>query len=165
MIMVLVTLKLLHIASGIAMIVGGVGREFTRAQARCTNDIRILQALLAVSGRFEEWLAIPGSLVVFFTGIVLAWLGGWPLLGVLQGASVNWLLVALVLYAALYPLVIWIFIPRGKRFQPLLVDAIKAGRVTPDLAAALDDRVVHRAHQVEYVLVAGLLFLMIAKPF
>ena len=158
-------LKLIHITSGIAMIAGGIGREFTRAQARRTADIRTFQALAAVSGRFEQLLAIPGSLAVFFTGIVLAWLQGWPLLGLAQGASVNWLLAALTLYIAFYPLVIWIFIPRGRRFQPILADAVAQGRVTAELTAALNDPTAHRAHQIEYVLVAGLLFLMVAKPF
>jgi uncharacterized membrane protein len=161
----IVILKLAHITSGIAMIVGGFGREFLRAQARRTNDVRVVQALIEVSGRFEQLLAIPGSLIVFFTGIILAWLQGWPLLGLLQGASVNWLLAALILYLAFYPLVIWIFIPRGKRFQPILADAIAQGRVTVELSATLHDHVVRRAHQLEYVLVAGLLLLMVAKPF
>jgi uncharacterized membrane protein len=161
----IVVLKLLHIVSGIAMIAGGVGREFVRTQARRSNDMRTVQALIDVSGMFERFLAIPGSLVVFFAGITLAWLQGWPLLGVLQGASVNWLLVSLLLYLAFYPLVLFIFIPRGKRFEPILADATAQGRVTAELTAALNDRTVHRAHQIEYLLVAGLLFLMVAKPF
>ncbi|HLE16489.1 MAG TPA: DUF2269 family protein, partial [Anaerolineales bacterium] len=84
----------------------GIGRELTRAQAAKSTDIRVVQTLVQLAGRFDRWLAIPGSNLVFVFGLLLAWLRGWPILGFLQGAASNWLPVSLLLYLAVFPLVL-----------------------------------------------------------
>jgi len=156
---------LLHIGSAILMLAGGIGRELTRAQAAKSTDIRVVQTLVQLAGRFDRWLAIPGSQLVFVFGLLLAWLRGWPILGFLQGAASNWLLVSLLLYLAIFPLVIFIFVPRGKLFEKTLQEAVSEGRVTSQLSAAFDDRTVRRAHIVENILVLSILYLMVMKPF
>jgi hypothetical protein len=102
---------------------------------------------------------------VFVFGLLIAWLRGWPLFGFLQGASANWLLVSVLLYLAMFPLVIFIFVPRGKLFERALEEAVAEGRVTLQLRAAIEDQTVRRAHIVEYLLVLSILFLMVMKPF
>ena len=156
---------LFHIGSAILMLAGGIGRELTRAQAARSTDIQVVQSLLQLAGRFDRRLAIPGSNLVFVFGLLLAWLRGWPILGFLQGAASNWLLVSLLLYLAIFPLVIFIFVPRGKLFEKTLQEAVSEGRVTSQLSAAFDDRTVRRAHIVENILVLSILYLMVMKPF
>ena len=157
-------LKFAHVVSAIASIAGLLGREFTRVQARNASDIHTVAALMQVSGRFEQ-LAVPGSMVLFVVGLLLAWLQGRLVLGFLQGAQSNWLLVSLLLYLAVYPLVFFVFVPRGKVFEQALAAAVAQGQVTTALTVAFNDPVVLAAHVTEGGLVAAILYLMIAKPF
>jgi hypothetical protein len=155
----------LHIAAAIGMVAGLIGRELTRRQARNAGDINTLVALMKASGRFESLLVIPGSMAMLVLGVVLAFLGGWPLFGFLQGASSNWLLASVVLTLAMFPLISFVFLPRGKVYDVALEDAVSRGQVTSSLTAAFDDSVVRMGHIVEGALVAVVLFLMVAKPF
>ena len=155
----------LHITAAVGMVAGLIGRELTRREARNAGDIHTLVALMKASGRFESLLVIPGSMAMLVIGVVLAFMGGWPLFGFLQGASSNWLLVSVVLTLAMFPLVSLVFLPRGKVYEAALGDAVSRGQVTGALTAAFDDGTVRTGHIVEGALVAVVLFLMVAKPF
>src|SRR6185369_9725248 len=91
------------------------------------------------------------SIVVVGLGLFAAWRGGWPILGFLQGGSVNWVLASLVLYLSLVPLIVWVFLPRGRVFELALQEAVAGGRVTPALREAFADPVVTAAHAWELV--------------
>jgi uncharacterized membrane protein len=157
--------RLLHIVIAIGALAGLIGRQLTRREAARSTDIRVFQALIQLSGRFESWLVIPGSNLLLISGLVLAWWQGWPLLGFLQGSTVNWLLVSLLLYLAVIPLILFIFLPRGKIFANALEKAVAQGQMTPELHAAFHDPQVRLAHIVEGVLVAAIVYLMVMKPF
>jgi len=77
----------------------------------------------------------------------------------------RWVTVSLVLFLTMIPLVPLIFLPRGKVFETTLAGAVDAGRVTPELSAALRDPVVGAAHTYEMLIVAIVLLLMVTKPF
>jgi hypothetical protein len=64
-----------------------------------------------------------------------------------------------------FALVPTVFIPRGRVFGAILEEAVRLGRVTERLAAALRDPVVRFAHIYEIVAVLVIIFLMVAKPF
>jgi uncharacterized membrane protein len=162
---VILLVKIAHIGSGAAMIVGIAGRELMRACARRAVDIAGLARWVRRSGWFERWLAIPGSQVVLVAGLLLAWLRGWPVLGFLQGAHSNWLLAALVLYLLAVPLIVLIFIPRGKVFERRLAAAVAQGQITGELRASFGDRVVHAAHVAEALVIAAVVYLMVTEPF
>ena len=98
-------------------------------------------------------------------GLLAAWRGGWPILGFLQGGSANWILVSLVLYLTLVPLILWVFLPRGRVFEGALRDALAEGRVTPALRAAFADPVVAAAHAWELIAIVLVIALMVTKPF
>lgn len=85
--------------------------------------------------------------------------------GFLQGASANWLLVAFLLYLAIYPLVIFIFTPRGKIFATELEKARASRQITTELSAAFHDKLVQMGHDVEGLLTALIIYLMVVKPF
>jgi uncharacterized membrane protein len=158
-------LKYLHELAAIWFIAGILGRQLVRYLARQSGDVHHLAGLLQVASRFEAWMVIPGNLLVIGLGALLAWQGGWPLLGFLQGAATNWLLLTNLLLLAGLLLVPFVYIPRGKRFDQELQDAQAKGQVTPALIACLNDPVVKYAHWGEYVGLLIILALMVLKPF
>lgn len=158
-------LKLLHIFAAIWLIIGVVGRYVAMQKAEQSTDMGAVRALLSVAGVFERGFAIPGSLAVLVAGLVTAWAQGWPILGFLQGGSSNWVLVSLVLFLTLFPLIRFVFLPRGKVFEAAYNQAVAQDNVTPELSAAFRDPVVRAAHMYEFGITAVIVALMVLKPF
>jgi uncharacterized membrane protein len=150
-----------------AMIVGGgiCGRQLVRAYAKKTDDVQIFAALNQAAGRIENMMVIPGNMAVILLGVILALMSGYPIFGFLQGAAQNWLLVSNILLVLGLVIVPTIFVPRGKKFEPVLQAALAEGRMTPDLQAELDDKVVRLAHLYEEVALVIVIALMVFKPF
>ena len=158
-------LKLLHVLSAFWFISGLLGRQVCLAQAGRTREFSAFASLLSLSGQFEVRMLIPGQFAVLGFGLLTAWLQGQPILGFLQGASANWLLVSLLIFVSSIPLVPLIFLPRGRRFAELLEAAREQGEVTPELTASLRDPVVAVAHGYEVLGVLVIIVLMVLKPF
>ena len=158
-------LKFLHVLVAFWMTAGIVGRTVTQVRAERTKDIPSVQLLMELIGRFDGLMVIPGSSAVFVLGLLTAWAQGYPMLGFLQGARTNWLLISLVLWIGVFALVPTIFIPRGKAFGVAMEEATSAGRVTDRLTAAFRDPLVRFAHIYEVVAVLVIIWLMVAKPF
>jgi hypothetical protein len=158
-------LKLLHVLIAFWMTAGLIGRGVVQLRAEHTEDIRSMQLLVELIGRFDRLMVIPASSAVFVLGLLTAWAQGLPILGFLQGARTNWLLISLVLWIGVFALVPTVFIPRGKVFGALLEEAAREDRVTDRLAAALRDPVVRVAHIYEITALVVIIFLMVAKPF
>lgn len=158
-------LKILHVLTAMAFVAGIMGREITRSQARKASELKIFLELSALAGQFERILVIPGSFLVLSFGLALALLQGWPILGFLQGAPQNWLLVSNLFLLSMILVVPTIFLPRGKVFEAALVEAVERGEITPQLSASFNDPVVRLAHRWEEISLAAVIILMIAKPF
>jgi hypothetical protein len=58
-----------------------------------------------------------------------------------------------------------VFVPRGKKFDLALEAALAEGQMTPELRAALEDKVVKLAHLYEEVAIVIVVALMVFKPF
>lgn len=158
-------IKFLHIVTTI-MFVGGIfGRQLVRAYAKKVDDIQIFVALSQAAGRIETFMIIPGNIAVILLGVILALMAGYPIFGFLQGASQNWLLVSNILLVLGVVIVPTIFVPRGKKFDLILQGALAEGRMTPELRAELDDKVLKLAHLYEEVGVVIIVALMVFKPF
>ena len=97
--------KLAHVFAGFWLVAGLVGRGVTQVKAERTADIGTVKVLIELIGRFDSLMVIPASTAVLALGLVAAWIEGLPILGFLQGAHTNWLLVALVLYLSIMVLV------------------------------------------------------------
>jgi hypothetical protein len=110
-------------------------------------------------------MVIPGNMAVILLGIILALLVKAPILGFLQGADRNWLLVSNLLLVIGLVIVPLIFLRRGKKFGAALEDALAKGKMTPELRLALDDPVVKAAHWYEMIAMVLVVFLMVLKPF
>lgn len=161
----LVGLKLVHVAVGMWFVAGIVGRTLALSAARRSDDIALVSELSRLGGRFDRFLVIPGAQTVLLTGILSAWLGGYPLFGILQGAHSNWLLVSLLLYAAMTAMVPTVFLPTGRVFDAAMQRAVAAGAVTRDLTMALNNPRVAWAHRAEFVTIGLIVVLMVVKPF
>jgi hypothetical protein len=158
-------LKFLHVLVAFWMTAGFAGRGITQLRLERTTDMKSFQLLLELVGRFDRLMVIPASAAVFVLGLLTAWAQGLPILGFLQGARTNWLLISLVLWIGVFALVPTVFIPRGKLFGASLEEAVSEDRVTERLAAALRDPVVRLAHIYEIAAVLVIIFLMVTKPF
>jgi hypothetical protein len=156
-------LLLLHILSVCCLIGGILGRTIVLGMAARAAEIREVQTLVAAGGIFEQKMVIPGSFAVLLSGLGLAWVEDQPLLGFLQGSGSNWLLASLLLYLSAIPLIVFIFIPRGKHFGAALEEAGRQGAVTPRLRAAFGDRAVELGHAAEFVIIFLVLVLMVGK--
>ena len=86
-------LKLLHELAAFWFIAGILGRQFVRATARRSINIHRFADLSELAGRFEALAVTPGNAFVIVFVLLLAWRGGWPILGFLQGAEANWIAV------------------------------------------------------------------------
>src|ERR1700682_27410 len=158
-------LKFLHVLVAFWMTAGIVGRTVAQVRAERTHEIPSLQLLIELIGRFDRLMVIPGSSAVFVLGLLPAWAQGYPILGFLQGARTNWLLISLVLWIGVFALVPAVFIPRGKAFGAALEEAITAGSITDRLEAAFRDPLVRFAHIYELVAILVIIWLMVTKPF
>jgi uncharacterized membrane protein len=153
-------MKFLHIVTAFWFIAGLLGRTLTMWQASKSTDIQLIRTLVQLAGYFERWMVIPGSLAVLGFGLATAWLQHWPL-----GSPAYWLLISTLLYLSIIPIIILIFVPRGKIFRKALETSVASETVTADLTAAFHDRVVHYAHIYELATTAVIILFMVLKPF
>ena len=133
-----------------------------RARLLRLDDIHIVRAFVDLEGSFDQWLVVYGSLATLLTGLLLTWLGHWPLF---NAGVPTWTLIGAVLFLATIPLVIWVYIPRGKVFGKAFAEALVQKRVTVELRAALSDRVIRASYLYEYLMLPVVLALMVLKPF
>jgi len=163
--MLFLFVRFLHVASAMWFIGGILARQIVRAYAKRTDDVRRFAALTEAAGRIESTMVIPGNMAVIIFGVILGLLIKAPILGFLQGADRNWLLVSNLLLLIGFFSVPLIFLPRGKKFAVVLEDALAKGQMTPQLRAHLDDPVVRAAHWYELISMPLIVFLMVFKPF
>lgn len=154
--------KVLHILAVTAVIAGVVGRALIRARLVRLDDIHLVREFVDLEGHFDQWLVIYGSLATLLTGLLLTWLGHWPLL---NAGVPTWTLVGAVLFLSTIPLAIWVYLPRGKVFGKAFAEALAQKRVTVELRAAFSDQVIRTSYLYEYVMFPVVLALMVLKPF
>jgi Predicted integral membrane protein (DUF2269) len=155
---------LVHALIGILFIAGLIGRWIVLGAAARAVDLPSMRTLAAAAGPFER-IVIAGSTLVLVFGVVAAFMEGRSVIGPLNGGSVDWLFVSVLLYLSIIPLVPFVFLPRGKVFESALAEAEVEHRVTPQLQAVWRDPVVRAAHLYELTAVTIVLILMLSKPF
>jgi hypothetical protein len=163
--MLALVLKALHVFAAMWLVAGLIGRYVALSKAEQSRDIHAIRSILPVAGVFENSMVIPGSTAVLVAGLLTAWTKGWPVLGFIQGGASNWVLVSLVLFLTLFPLIVFVFVPRGKVFERAMKEAVAQERVTPELAAAFGDPAVRAGHYYELSVMAVIVALMVLKPF
>ena len=161
----LLVLRFLHIASAIWFIGGVVARQIVRAYAKRTEDVQRFAVMSEAAGRIESTMVIPGNFAVILFGVIYGLMIDAPILGFLQGASRNWLLMSNILLLLGFFNVPLVFIPKGKLFDVALKDALARGQMTLELRAQMDDRTVRIVHFIELAALGFITFLMVFKPF
>jgi uncharacterized membrane protein len=158
-------IKFLHILA-VTITTGGMfARQLVRASALKSEDVKVVGSLTHAAIRIDRMMVIPWSNMMIVMGIILAVILKWPIFGFLQGASQNWLLVSNVLLVIMLGIIFRVFIPYNKKVEAILQAALAEGRVTPELSAALKDRVNKQAHLIEEILIVVIAALMVLKPF
>jgi len=157
--------KLLHIFAVIVAVGGLFARQLLRTYAEKASDIRAFAEFSRAAGHVERLMVIPGMNAVLLFGVILALIGGFPIFGFLQGASQNWLLLSNLLLVGVLVIIPAVFIPRGKKCAPILDAALAKGEITPELRAAMGDKIVRLAHWYEEIAVIAIAALMVLKPF
>jgi len=158
-------IKFLHIIA-VTITVGGMfARQLVRGFAKKSDDVKVVASLTRVAVQIDRAMVIPWSNIMILMGIILAVMQKWPIFGFLQGSSQNWLLVSNLLLVVMMVLIPSIFIPHNKKVEMLLQTALTQGRISPDLNAALNDKVNKLAHYVEEAIVLIVAALMVLKPF
>lgn len=155
----------LHILSAIAMLGGVLARQIVRRDAARSTDVRHFAALTAASRRLDTLMVIPGSFAVAALGVTLALMTGAPLLGFLQGADQNWLLVAIILMLLGTAIVPLVFLPHRRRIEAALKIALQQDLITPELKAAAEDRAARFWHLIEEIVMVVIVLLMALRPF
>ncbi|MDQ3007695.1 MAG: DUF2269 family protein [Chloroflexota bacterium] len=162
---ILLLVRFLHIASAIWFIGGVVARQIVRASAKRTDNVQRFAFMSEAAGRIESTMVIPGNFAVILFGIIYGLMIGAPILGFLQGASRNWLLVSNVLLFLGFFNIPLVFIPKGRLFELALKDALAKGQMTPELHAQMDDRTVSIVHFIELAALGVITVLMVFRPF
>jgi hypothetical protein len=158
-------LVVLHVLSVFWLLAGIIGRDVVIARAARASAIEEVRMLLGVSHVFEAYMVRPATTVVLVVGLLAAWARGWPILGFLQGGASNWVLVSLLIFLSIIPVIVFVFVPRGRVFRRALDDAIASNQVTPELKAAFGDRAVAAARTYEMGMVVVITILMVMRPF
>jgi uncharacterized membrane protein len=160
-----IVVKFLHVVAVIVCVGGMFARQLVRQHAKKMNDVRLFAAFNQAAGKIENLMIIPGMTAIMVFGIILALIGGLPILGFLQGASQNWLLTANILLIGILVIIPTVLVPHGKKFDPVLQAALAKGEMTLELRVAMDDNTVKLAHLYEEVALIVIVALMVSKPF
>lgn len=154
-----------HVLTVLWLVSGIVGRDVAYGRAARTDDLARLRWLVELGGYFERTFVRPATFIVLVTGLAATWARGWPVLGFLQGAGVQWPLAALLVYLSIIPVIVFVFLPRGRVFRRAFDAAVAAGQVSPELRAALRDPAVRVGRIYEMLMIAVLVLLMVMRPF
>jgi uncharacterized membrane protein len=158
-------LKFLHITAVIVSVGGLFARQLLRQHASNMSDVQSFATFSQAAGKIEKAMVIPGMQAIMVLGIVLALVGGAPIIGFLQGASQNWLLASNILLLGILVIIPTVLVPRGKKFEPILQAALDKGQITSELRAVMNDNAVRLAHLYEEIAVIVIVALMVLKPF
>ena len=114
---------------------------------------------------FDRRAVQPSTLLVLATGLAAAGLRGHRIFAFLRGEGPVWPFAALLIYLSIIPVIVFVFLPKGRVYREALSEAEARGEVTARLRGAIADPVVMAARGYEFVMIAVLVFLMVAMPF
>jgi uncharacterized membrane protein len=160
-------LKLLHILASFALVGGEIGRTIALQRARQATDVKVVAEMLQLFTLLTTRFVSVGGMLTVLLGLITAGAQGGAvlILGFLMGGEINWVLASLVLYIVIMAITFSVSVPRGKALGQALAAALKEGKITPELTAALNDRAMNNAQVVVQILILVIIVLMVLKPF
>jgi hypothetical protein len=121
-----------------------------------TRDVGLIRRMYAL-GSFHGRIGGPLALLTAIVGFIVAWQSGIPL-------NSGWLVAAYVAFVLVMALGIGYHTRRELRIAGL-AKASPVDAPSPELAAAIDDRIATPMNWVSGLLWAAIIYLMVAKPF
>lgn len=155
----------LHVLSVFWLVAGIVGRDACWWHAARAADMGTLRTIAALASFFDRRAVQPATFVVLVTGLAAAGLRGHSLFGFFRGEGPVWPFTALIIYLSIIPVIVLVFLPKGRVYRAVLAEAESRGEVTARLRAVIADPAVMAARGYEFAMIAVLSFLMISKPF
>jgi hypothetical protein len=163
--MVGIVAVVLHVFSVFWLVTGIVGRDMCWAHAAKAVDLAALRQIASLASVFEMRAVRPSTFVVLVTGLVAVQLRGHSLFAFFRGEGPAWPFTALLIYLSIIPVIVLVFLPKGRVYQAALAEAESRGELTERLRRAIADPAVQAARGYEMLMIAVLVFLMVAKPF
>ena len=158
-------LVVLHVLFAFLLVSGLVGRALCYALASRAQDLATLRTRAEIGIIFDRAIIRPSSGLLLLTGLIAAWVRGWPILGVLQGSTSNWVFAALILYLLNIPMIVLVHAPKERAYHQAAAEAAKSGTITPALRASLSGPLLRFGRAFEVLVTVSILWLMVAKPF
>ncbi len=151
--MLFLLIRSIHILAAIWFTCGVAAYLFTRRAALGAEDVRGVDALVQLMGRFKNFMIRPGAALLLIFGLWAAYDEGWP----------HFALHAIALLVILLPFVI--LVVRGNnKLEAACAEAMKSVTLTPELKAALRDRMLVIGDIGIGTITVLFLLLMLLKP-
>jgi len=154
-----------HVLSVFWLVAGVVGRDVCWWHAARAQDLASLRQIAALASFFDRRAVQPATFLVLVTGLAAAGLRGHRIFAFFRGEGPVWPFAALLIYLSIIPVIAFVFLPKGRVYRAALAEAESRGEVTAGLRGAIADPVVVAARGYEFVMIAVLVFLMVAMPF
>src|SRR5215471_2539039 len=104
----------LHVLTVFWLVAGIVGRDACWWHAARAADLPALKAIATVASFFDRFNVRPATFAVLVTGLAAAGLRGHSLFGFLRGEGPVWPFAALLIYLSIIPLIVLVFLPKGR---------------------------------------------------
>ncbi len=151
--MLFMTVRILHILAGIWFSAGVAAYLFTRQAMLKSDDVRSVDALVHLMGRFLNLMIRPGGMLLFIFGLWAAYYESWP----------RFSIEAIVLLVIFVPFMV--LTGKGSHtIETAGAEALQAGSITPALQSALRDRKLLIGEWGIAVITVLFLLLMLIKP-
>jgi p-aminobenzoyl-glutamate transporter AbgT len=154
-----------HVLSVLWLVSGVVGRDVCWWHAARATDLDALRHIAALAHVFDERAVRPSTFVVLVTGLLAVHMRGYPFLAFMRGEGPAWPFTALLIYLSIVPVIVFVFLPKGRAYREALTEAESRGELTARLRGAIEDPAVRAARGYEMLMIVVLVFLMVAKPF
>jgi len=154
-----------HVLSVFWLVAGIVGRDACWWHAARAQDLAALRQIAGLASFFDRRAVQPSTLLVLVTGLAAAGLRGHRIFAFVRGEGPVWPFAALLIYLSIIPVIAFVFLPKGRVYRAALAEAESRGEVTARLRGAIADPAVMAARGYEFVMIAVLVFLMVAMPF
>ena len=154
-----------HVLTVLWLVAGIVARDVCWWHAARAKDLATLRPIASIASFFDRRAVQPGSFVVLLTGLAAAGMRGYKIFAFARGEGPAWPITAVLIYLSIIPLIVFVFLPKGRFYRAALADAESRGELTARLRASIEDPAVVAARGYEFVMIVVLVYLMVAKPF
>lgn len=128
------TIKAVHILAVVLFLGNIITGVFWKLHADRTRSPAVIANALDGVIRSDRWFTLPGVVVILVTGVWLAILAGFPILGT------GWILWSLVLFGVSGALFMFFLAPDQRRMHALAVQGAASGTLDRDAYGRLSRR-------------------------